>query len=358
VPPLSFLLLPSSFSTQPGAIAEASVLSTCNRFEIYFSATDSYAAFHQATQFLEKHSGLPQTVLRQNLFLLSGEDAIWHLMRVAGGLDSLVVGEGQILSQVKQCYTRGIEETGHAGKVVARLLNCAVAAGKRVRSETGISKGAVSISSAAVEFTEAKAQAVLGKPFEESSVAIIGAGKMSRLLMIHLASQGLKKVTLMNRSLPRAEELAAEFPEMEVEILLMDKLWDVVKSHDVVYTSTSASGCLLTKENMSEQGFGGQGMRPLMLVDISVPRNVEHEVSELSNVGSFNVDHLKEVVDRNTAMRKKQILEAEDLLMDELQKFRSWQFSLGAIPTITRLQEKAEAMRMEEMKKATKKLSK
>lgn len=179
---------------ESGVIAEACTLSTCNRFEIYFSAHDSYAAFHEAMSYLERRSGLSQQELRKNLFLLSGEDAIWHLMRVSGGLDSLVVGEGQILSQVKQAYTRGMEPTGSGGKVVSRLLNSAVAAGKRVRSETGISKGAVSISSAAVEFSQMRCPKDLGKPFDESRIAIVGAGKMSRLLMIHMASQGVSKV--------------------------------------------------------------------------------------------------------------------------------------------------------------------
>jgi glutamyl-tRNA reductase len=313
-------------------------------------------------------------------------------------------------SQVKQCYTHGIDETGYGGKVVSRLLNSAVCAGKRVRSETGktdhihiislpqersrltsvgccarvvagISKGAVSISSAAVEFTDHKCPKDLGKEFDQSSVAIIGAGKMSRLLMIHMASQGIERVTLLNRGRERAEQLAAEFPEMKVDIKLMDELWPVMHSHDVVYTSTSASGCIVTKEGMLANGVTS----PTMLVDISVPRNVETEVGELEGQFAYNVDHLKEVVDRNTAMRKKQMLEvrrtslfptltvwqwrddfcvcvdpsqAEDLLMEELEKFRSWQFSLGAIPAIARLQEKAEAMRLEEMKKATKKLNK
>lgn len=322
--------------------------------QIYFAAHDSYAAFHEAMSYLERRSGLSQAELRRNLFLLSGEDAIWHLMRVSGGLDSLVVGEGQILSQVKQAYTRGMEEEGSAGKVVSRLLNAAVAAGKRVRSETGISKGAVSISSAAVEFSQMRCPKDLGKPFEESRIAIIGAGKMSRLLMIHMASQGVGRVTLMNRSRPRAEELAAEFPEIEVDIKLMDELWPVMQSHEVVYTSTSAQGCLLTKANMAENGMAGQKK---VIVDISVPRNVETEVNEVEGQFAYNVDHLKQVVDRNTAMRKKQILEAEDLLADELHAFRRWQMSLGAVPALMKLQEKAESMRMEELKKASKKLN-
>lgn len=342
-----------------GIISEASVLSTCNRFEMYFAAHDTYAAFHEATKFLEEHSGLPQSVLRKNLFLLSGEDCIWHLFRVSGGLDSLVVGEGQILSQVKQCYSHSIEEEGSGGKVVSRMLNVAVAAGKRVRSETGISRGAVSISSAAVEFSDYKAPEVLGKNLENTKIAIIGAGKMTRLLLIHMASSGIKNLTLLNRSRERADALREEFADdIEIEVKLMDSLWDTMKSHDVVFTSTSASGCIITKDLLLENNIGGsteEGTKK-MLVDISVPRNVEQECEDIEGVYSYNVDDLKQVVDKNTALRKKQVLEAQDLLLEELEKFRSWQNSLGAIPAIRSLQEKAEAMRVEEMKKANKKL--
>lgn len=349
----------SAILCSSGAIAEASVLSTCNRFEIYFSAHDTYAAFYEATKFLEQHSGLPQSVLRKNLFLLSGEDAIWHLFRVSGGLDSLVVGEGQILSQVKQCYSHSIEEEGSGGKVISRMLNVAVAAGKRVRSETGISRGAVSISSAAVEFSDFKAPDVLGKNLENTKIAIIGAGKMTRLLLIHMASSGIKNITILNRSRERADALAEEFAEdIEIEVKLMDSLWETVRSHDVIFTSTSASGCIITKDLLEENGVCGKAQEgeKKMLVDISVPRNVEQECEDVEGIYSYNVDHLKQVVDKNTALRKKQVLEAQDLLLEELEKFRSWQNSLGAIPAIRSLQEKAEAMRLEEMKKANKKL--
>jgi len=137
-----------------GRVEEAAVLSTCNRFEIYYAATDARLAAARITEYLAERSGLPVSDLRKNLFMLSGDDAVWHLMRVSGGLDSLIVGEGQILSQVRQCHLHAIEEDGCGGKVLSRLLNGATAAGKRVRSETAISKGSVSISSAAVELSE------------------------------------------------------------------------------------------------------------------------------------------------------------------------------------------------------------
>ena len=141
------------------SIAEAAILSTCNRFEVYLAGENQYECIKDATEFLIARSGnfLDQETLRKSLFMLSGEDAIWHMLRVSAGLDSLIVGEGQILSQVKKCYEHSIEaETGRGGKVLSRMLNTAVSAGKRVRSETGISKGAVSISSAAVEFSAIK----------------------------------------------------------------------------------------------------------------------------------------------------------------------------------------------------------
>ncbi|VEU33434.1 unnamed protein product [Pseudo-nitzschia multistriata] len=209
-----------------GDVTEAAVLSTCNRFEIYYAASDPRAAMASVTKFLAKRSGLPVSELRKNLFMLSGDDAVWHIMRVAGGLDSLIVGEGQILSQVRQCHLHSIEEDGCGGKVLSRLLNNAVAAGKRVRSETGISKGSVSVSSAAVELTEMLSVPDLNLPFSEARLAVVGAGTMTRLLVTHLASRGLEKITIVNRSLPRPQELAEQFPDIDIEIKLMDDLWD------------------------------------------------------------------------------------------------------------------------------------
>ena len=166
-----------------GEIVEAAVLSTCNRFEVYYAASDPREALASVTQFLSKRANIPVSSLRKNLFMLSGDDAVWHVMRVAGGLDSLIVGEGQILSQVRQCHLHSIEEDGSGGKVLSRLLNNAVAAGKRVRSETAIAKGSVSISSAAVELSEMLSQQDLNLPFSQARLAVVGAGKMTRLLI-------------------------------------------------------------------------------------------------------------------------------------------------------------------------------
>lgn len=262
-----------------GKVAEAAILSTCNRFEVYFAATDARAAMAQVTSYLANRSGLPVSILRKNLFMLSGDDAVWHIMRVAGGLDSLVVGEGQILSQVRQCHLHSIEEDGCGGKVLSRMLNTAVAAGKRVRSETAISKGSVSISSAAVELSEMLSMQDLKLPFSEARLAVVGAGKMTRLLITHLASRGLKHIIIVNRSLGRPKELQEQFPDVDIEIKLMDDLWNVVARSDIIYTATSSVDYVIDEQKLEQNGLAGG--RPFMLVDIAVPRNVAEDCNKV-----------------------------------------------------------------------------
>mmetsp|Transcript_23856 Transcript_23856/g.49417 ORF Transcript_23856/g.49417 Transcript_23856/m.49417 type:complete len:530 (-) Transcript_23856:147-1736(-) len=345
----------SNLICSTGQVEEAAILSTCNRFEIYFAASDAHEANARVMEYLAERSGLPVSVLRKNIFMLQGDDAVWHLMRVAGGLDSLVVGEGQILSQVRQCHLHSIEEDGSGGKVLSRLLNNAVAAGKRVRSETNISKGSVSISSAAVELSEARCMDDLNLPFSEARLAVVGAGTMTRLLVTHLASRGLERITIVNRSLARPQELQEQFPDVDIEICLVDKLWDVIKRSDIIYTATSSTDYVVDEKSLKENGLDSG--RPLMLVDIAVPRNVGPDSNKIPGVTPYNVDDLKAVVAKNTAMRQREMIEAENLLREEARSFIGWRESLSAIPTINQLQERANMFRQEELKKCTRKLS-
>ena len=345
--------------TEYETIQEAAVLSTCNRFEIYIVAENHFEATRDAMAFLRQHSGLTDEELRPNLFVLQDQDATWHLLRVASGLDSLVVGEGQILSQCKACYAHAIapanEETGEpagsANKVLGRLLNSAVMAGKFVRSETEIAKGAVSISSAAVELAMLKARVDLSRPLPDLTIAVVGAGKMSKLLFTHLASHGVTKIILLNRSQKSADELAAQYPDLEVEVKLMDEFWPTMERVDLAFTSTSATGCIVTEEELN-QGVWKDGEKPLMLIDISVPRNVEAGCNDVPGVFAYNVDDLKQVVAANQEKRRHKMLEAELLLQVELAKFVQWQESLRYVPAISKLQKKFEQVRSAEFKKA------
>jgi len=269
----------SNLICSTGQVEEAAILSTCNRFEIYFAASNAHEANARVMEYLAERSGLPVSLLRRNIFMLEGDDAVWHLMRVSGGLDSLVVGEGQILSQVRQCHLHSIEDDGCGGKVLSRLLNNAVAAGKRVRSETNISKGSVSISSAAVELSEAMCMQDLNLPFSEARLAVIGAGTMTRLLITHLASRGLERISIVNRSMARPKELQEQFPDVDIEIVLEDGLWDVVGRSDIVFTATSSPDYVIDKQLMEENNLNSG--RAIMLVDIAVPRNIGPDTAEV-----------------------------------------------------------------------------
>ena len=347
-------------------IDEAAILSTCNRFEVYLVAKDHFAASRDCLAFLRQRSGLTDAELRPNLFMLHDDEAAAHLLRVSAGLDSLVVGEGQILSQVKACHARAIAPAtedapaGSAGKVLGRLLNTAVQAGKFVRSETEIAKGAVSISSAAVELAVLKAPEDLGKALSDCRVCIVGAGKMSKLLMTHLASHGVTQVKLLNRGRERAEALAAEYPEVETTVGLMDELWPSLADADIAFTSTSATEPIVTLDELKTQGIDmikeGVGPRRLALIDISVPRNVDEASKAADNVAAYNVDDLKQVVARNQARRREKVYEAEVLLRAELAGFMAWKESLRYVPAISELQSKYEQVRASEMAKAMKKL--
>ncbi|MGF1494110.1 MAG: glutamyl-tRNA reductase [Microcoleaceae cyanobacterium] len=328
-------------------IAEVSILSTCNRLEIYVMTVETQPGIREVIQFLSESSHLPLHQLRPHLFILLHEDAIMHLMRVAAGLDSLVLGEGQILSQVKQAHKLGQQFKG-IGQILNRLFKQAITAGKRVRSETSIGTGAVSISSAAVELMQLKVRDLA--PYR---VAIIGAGKMSRLLVQHLLSKGATQVAIINRSAKRAQDLAKQFPDAQLALHSLEEMMTVIAASDIVFTSTGATEPILDRAKLETCI---DSCRSLMMVDISVPRNIAADVVELAQVQCFNVDDLKEVVAQNHESRRKMALEAEVLLEEEVEAFQVWWRSLETVPVINCLREKVEGIREQELEKALSRL--
>lgn len=328
-------------------VEEVAILSTCNRLEIYAVADETENGVRAIAQFLSDHSKLPAAYLRQYLFVLLRHDAVMHLMRVSAGLDSLVLGEGQILAQVKQCHKLGQEHKG-IGRTLNQLFKQALTAGKRVRTETSIGTGAVSISSAAVELAQMKVQNLAA-----CRVAILGAGKMSRLLVQHLASKGSANIAVVNRSLERAQELAKQFPEAQLHLHPMTDMMQVVAHSDLVFTSTAATEPLLDRAKLEA---AIDSSNHLMLFDIAVPRNVAADVNELPNVKAFNVDDLKAVVAQNHEARRQMALEAEALLDQEVDAFEVWLRSLDTVSTISSLRDKVETIRVQELEKALSRL--
>lgn len=328
-------------------IDEVAILSTCNRLEIYIVAAETDHGIREVTQFLSEHSKLPVNSLRQHLFVLLHEDAVMHVMRVAAGLDSLVLGEGQILAQVKNTHKLGQQYNG-IKTILNRLFKQAITAGKRVRTETSIGTGAVSISSAAVELAQIKVDNL-----SDCRVAILGAGKMSRLLVQHLVSKGATQISIVNRSRDRAQELAQQFSEHPIRTHLLSEMMQVISESDIVFTSTSATEPILDRAKLEMVLAPNQ---PLMLFDISVPRNVHTDVNELSHVEAFNVDDLKAVVAQNYESRRKMAQEAERLLEEEIDAFDVWWRSLETVSTISSLRNKIETIREQELEKALSRL--
>ncbi len=332
-------------------ILEVSILSTCNRLEIYAFVRTSQTGVKAIKDFLSQHSGLTNEDLEPHLFSYSQGEAVKHVMRVSGGLDSLVLGEGQILSQVKKMVRLG-QENQSLGPILNRLLTQAVSTGKRVRTETNLGTGAVSISSAAVELAQLKLGQSQGKDelvsLETEKVSVVGAGRMSRLLIQHLHSKGCSEITLLNRTLKRAESLAQDFRELKITCCLLDELDKYLSTSTLVFTSTASDSPIIDGSRLRNLNREAS----LRLIDIGVPRNIASDVNQVNGFESHDVDDLQEVVSRNQEARQQIALQAENLIEDECRIFLEWWESLEAVPTINLLRSNLESIRKEELQKA------
>lgn len=332
-------------------VLEASILSTCNRLEIYTLLRHPERGISAVGAFLSQLSGLAVEELTPHLFTFHHEEAISHLLRVSAGLDSLVLGEGQILSQVKKMVRLG-QEHHSVGPILNRLLTQAVSTGKRVRTETKLGTGAVSISSAAVELAQLKVGQARALdelvPLDQEQVAVVGAGRMARLLLQHLQAKGCKGLVLLNRTVNKAELLAADFPALPVQCRPLDDLDHCLSTCSLVFTSTAADTPIITAQRLS----GLNRRSSLMLVDIGVPRNISADTAGLSGVHSYDVDDLQEVVNRNQEARREMAAEAEGLLQEESRVFLEWWDGLEAVPVVNRLRRQLEDIREQELQKA------
>jgi glutamyl-tRNA reductase len=327
-------------------VDEVAILSTCNRLEIYIATPDVESGVRETMQCLAEFKQVSLTAMRPHMFTLIYQDAVMHLMRVAAGLDSLVLGEGQILAQVKTTQKLGQSFNG-MDRILNRLFKAAITAGKRVRTETEIGTGAMSVSSAGVELALQKLGTLaIGK------ITVVGAGKMARLLVQHLLAKGAVDITVVNRSVERAKEMVAQF-DQPIDVQPLDALLQCVADSTLVFTSTGATEPILSRRILESV------LQPdpeLMLVDISVPRNVATDVEQLNGIQVFNVDDLSAIVEENRSYRQKLATEAEVLLEEEMDEFLEWWRSLETVPTISSLRQKVESIREQEMEKAMSRL--
>ncbi|MFA6849476.1 MAG: glutamyl-tRNA reductase [Selenomonadaceae bacterium] len=327
------------------SVNEAVVLSTCNRSEMYAVVDDINIDLPTIKQFLFDLTGNEECI-DDYFYCYVDSECIEHLFRVASSLDSLVVGEGQILSQVKQAYALAREEET-TSTVLNTLFHRAIATGKRVRTETRIAYNAVSVSYAAVEL----AKEIFGS-LMASSVLIFGAGKMAELTAQHLVSKGAQKIYVANRHIEKAKELAARF---DGEAIPFDKAFKKAVNADVVVTSTGAPHYVV-KPWETQQLMTKRNGRPLVFIDIAVPRDVDPEVADIKGVSLYNIDDLEAVVDENIKERKHEAKRANKIVKEEsaalINKFQYLSFR----PLMALLSEKAERTRRREVKRAMTKL--
>lgn len=328
-------------------VEEVTIISTCNRLEIYSVVRETEQGVVEIMQFLAELARVSLYQLRKSLFILLHEDALRHLMRVSAGLESLVLGEGQILAQVKKAHKQAQKYQG-LGRLLDRLFKQAISTGKRVRSQTSIGTGAVSISSAAVELAGMKAENL-----SACRVTIVGAGKMAGLLVKHLLSKGATQISIVNRSHRRAQELADKFAHANLKLHPLSDMMIAIAEADLVFTSTGATEPILTQAKLEPHLVT---TRSLMLIDISVPRNVAADVSNIELVQSYNVDDLKAVVAANQESRRKIAREAEVIIEEEVINYLLWLRSLETVPTISCLRSKVEDIRAQELEKALSRL--
>jgi glutamyl-tRNA reductase len=324
----------------PG-VNEAALLSTCNRVEIYASVKDPSAAVEEILNFIASFRGIPRSGFEGSLYILNGEEAVRHLLRVASSLDSMVVGEPQILGQLKDSFDAALSVKA-TGFILNRLLKKAISTAKRVRTETRIAENAVSISYAAVELARKIFTGLAGK-----SVMLLGAGDMAELAARHLMRNGVQDIRIANRTFGRGCELAKEFSGRAVRF--GDMQTELV-STDILICSTNAPSYVLLREQMLDI-MKERRHRPVFLIDISVPRNIDPAINDIDNVYLYNIDDLQQVVDSNMMERKKEAGKAEDIVSEEVDKFSRWFSSLESVPVILALRQKAEDIRRDEVEK-------
>ena len=325
---------------------EMVVLSTCNRAEVY-AATESDEATARLAEFFSEYHQLDHGEVADHLYTLSGGEAARHLFRVAAGLDSLVVGEPQILGQVKAAYTTA-SDLQLTGPLLNRLFHSSFAVGKRVRTDTGLGEGAVSVSYAAI----ALAKKIFGK-LSGLNVLVLGAGEMAKLTAIHLKAQHVRQMTIVSRTLAAAQGLATRLGASAVPWADLDQ---ALAQADIVVTATGATEPLLTPARV-EEVMRSRRNRPLFVIDIAVPRDVDAEVGNLEQVFLYNIDDLQSIVKENLARRTAELTQAESIVGDEVARFVSWVQSRDIIPTVVALRQRFEAIRQSELLRLEPKLA-
>ena len=328
-------------------IIEHTILSTCNRVEIYARANCQDSAIKAIKQFICDFHEVSPVELEDHFYSYRNEEAVEHLFRVSSSLDSMILGEAQILGQVKDAYSLA-KDLRSTGLVLNQLFEKAFSIAKKVREETGIAERSVSISSAAVELAQK-----IFDDLENRTVMLVGTGEMAELAAKHLISYGVKTVYVTSRTYDRAANLART---LNGSALDFEAFKNELHRADIVITSTSAPNFIIKKE-MVEKAIHERKNKPIFFIDIAVPRDIEPDVNDLENIYLYDIDDLQVVVSANMKEREKEAENAMNFISQEVTKFNNWVGTLDAVPTIVEIRKKAENIRMQEIEKTLKKIS-
>ncbi len=326
-------------------IRELAFISTCNRVEFYFWGEEEGA--QDILSFLEEVKGIPKESFKDYFYLYKNADAVLHIFRVASSLDSMVLGEPQIVGQFKDAFETS-SRLGITGPIINNLMSKALAASKKVRTRTGIGESAVSVSYAAVELAEK----IFGE-LNRSTACLIGAGEMAELAAMHLKDAGVRRLLVVNRTFERAKKLAEK---LKGEPMGFDRLKEALLESDIVITSTASTTYILTKKELQEI-MRQRKYRPMFIIDIAVPRDVDPSADEVENLYLYNIDDLEAVVEENKRKREREAKKAEAMLKEEVEKFMNWLKSQEIVPLIVNLRNKVEQIRKAELEKTMKKLN-
>jgi glutamyl-tRNA reductase len=342
---------------QPG-IREGLILSTCNRVELLTLQDDATEAANTQPQtktdllrFLHEYFAVPPHDIQPHLYEFREREAVRHLFRVASSLDSMVVGEPQILGQVKDSYTVA-REVGAVSTHLESLLQRTFTVAKKVRTETQIGSSSVSIASVAVDL----ARKIFGS-LEGKTVLLVGAGKMSELAARHLIQQGAASILVANRTPSRAEKIVADFsgPTVHTEAIPFDALYDQAARADIVITSTGAPQQIFGRSH-GQHFLQRRRNRPMFFIDIAVPRDVDPRMNEVEGCFVYDIDDLQQVATANLADRSREAAAAETIVSREVEKYQQRLQSLDAVPAIKALQQQAEELRLAELARSQSKL--
>lgn len=317
---------------QMKSVLECVIVSTCNRTEMYVVVDRLHMCGHYIRGFMEQWYGIPRQDFTPYLYIYENDQAVEHLFRVAAGLDSMIVGETQILGQIRQAFLFAQTE-GTTGTCFNQLFKQAITFAKRAHSETNINDNAVSVSYAAIEL----GKRIFGS-FNGKNVLIIGAGKMSELTVKHLYANGAAEVMVANRTLEKAVQLAELYDGRASTLEQLDQL---LADADIVISSTGSPSYVLRKSDV-ERAMKNRRTRPIFFIDIAVPRDLEPTISEVSNVFLYDIDDLEGIVESNLVKRNKEAAKIQLLIEGEIQQYHYWLQMLGVSPLIRALQSKAD----------------